>query len=125
MEKRPISEIMESTISKLREVVNTETVIGEPINTPDGITLIPVSRISFGIGAGGADFSQNVKSDKNFGGGSGAGVRINPVAFVVIKDGNVRIMTIEPPAYNTLDRIVDGAPGFVDQIAGYFKKKEE
>ena len=124
MERRPLSELMEATMSKLRDVVDVETVIGEPI-VADGITLIPVSRVSFGFGSGGSEFSQKSASDKGFGGGSGAGVKINPIAFVVIKDGNVRIMTIEPPAYNTLDRIVDGVPGFIDQISGLLKKKED
>ena len=124
MERRPLSELMEATMSKLRDVVDVETVIGEPI-VADGITLIPVSRVSFGFGSGGSEFSQKSASDKGFGGSSGAGVKINPIAFVVIKDGNVRIMTIEPPAYNTLDRIVDGVPGFIDQLSGLLKKKED
>ena len=124
MERRPLSELMEATMSKLRDVVDVETVIGEPI-VADGITLIPVSRVSFGFGSGGSEFSQKSASDKGFGGGSGAGVKINPIAFVVIKDGNVRIMTIEPPAYNTLDRIIDGVPGFIDQLSGLLKKKED
>jgi len=124
MEKRPLSELMESTMNKLREVINVETVIGEPI-TADGVTLIPVSKVSFGFGSGGSEFTQKGAADKGFGGGSGAGVKINPIAFVVIKDGAVRIMTIEPPAYNTLDRIVDSAPSLIDQVSALLKKKEE
>lgn len=124
MEKRPLSDLMESTMNKLREVIDVETVIGEPI-IAEGITLIPVSKVSFGFGSGGSEFTQKSAADKGFGGGSGAGVKISPIAFVVIKDGTVRIMTIEPPAANTLDRVIDSAPTLIDQVAALLKKKEE
>ncbi|MGX8699635.1 MAG: GerW family sporulation protein, partial [bacterium] len=95
MEKHPTNELMETVINKVHELVNVSTVIGEPIISPDGTTLIPVSRLSFGFASGGSDVaSKNLREGekKPFGGGSGAGVKIDPVAFVVIKDGNVRIM---------------------------------
>jgi len=124
--KRPISELMEATMSKLRETIDTRTIVGDPIVTPDGITLIPVSRITLGFGAGGSEFAQKASNaDKNFGGGSGAGIKIVPVAFIVIKEGVVRIMTIEAPAYSTMDRVVDSAPTILDQVSAMMKKKGE
>ena len=96
MEKHPIGELMETTMGKLRDMVDVNTIIGQPITTMDGITLIPISKVSFGFAAGGSDF--NPKKDKEnqgnpFGGGSGAGVKIEPVSFVVIHDGIVRVLS--------------------------------
>ena len=84
-EKNSVSELMETTMTKIREMVDSNSVIGEPITTPDGVTLIPVSRVSLGFGSGGGTYGQ---TSERFGGGGGAGVKIDPVAFLVIKDGN-------------------------------------
>ncbi|MGM9522060.1 MAG: GerW family sporulation protein [Oscillospiraceae bacterium] len=128
MDKQPISDLMDTVMTKIHEMVDVSTVIGEPINTADGITIIPVSKVSFGFAAGGSDFTgknQQASQKNPFGGGSGAGVKINPVAFVVIKDGAVRIMNIEPPASNTVDRIIDNAPEIIDKISALIKKEDE
>ena len=128
MEKHPTNELMETVINKVHELVNVSTVIGEPIISPDGTTLIPVSRLSFGFASGGSDVaSKNLREGekKPFGGGSGAGVKIDPVAFVVIKDGNVRIMNIQAPAVTTLERLVDAAPDLIDKISGMTRKPEK
>ena len=84
--KSPLSELMRSTMDKIREMVDTNTIVGQPITTADGVTLIPISRVSIGFGGGGADYGK--VQPKDFGGGSGAGVKIEPVAFLVIKDGH-------------------------------------
>jgi len=128
MDKHPISELMETVMEKIRQMVDVSTVIGNPITTPDGITLIPVSRVSFGFASGGSDFTgkhQQATQPNPFGGGGGAGVKIAPVAFVVIKDGSVRVMTIEPPVSNTVDRVIDSAPDIIDKISGLVKKGKE
>jgi sporulation protein YtfJ len=128
MDKQPINELMETVMEKLHAMVDVSTVIGEPINTPDGITIIPVSKVSFGFAAGGSDFTGKNQKDgqKNpFGGGSGAGVKIDPSAFVVVKDGFVRIMNIEPPASTTVDRLIDTAPEIVDKVSDMIKKKSK
>ena len=91
-EKNSVSELMETTMTKIREMVDSNSVIGEPITTPDGVTLIPVSRVSLGFGSGGGTYGQ---TSERFGGGGGAGVKIDPVAFLVIKDGQTRMI----PAY--------------------------
>ena len=88
-EKNSVSELMETTMTKIREMVDSNSVIGEPITTPDGVTLIPVSRVSLGFGSGGGTYGQ---TSERFGGGGGAGVKIDPVAFLVIKDGQTRMM---------------------------------
>ena len=87
------------------------TVIGQPITTPDGTTLIPVSKVTFGFASGGTD-GNNIR----FGAGSGAGVTISPQAFVVISNGNVRMLYVDPPANSTLDKAVDLIPGIVDKF---------
>ena len=82
--KRPLSDLMRSTMDKIREMADTNTIVGQPITTPDGVTLIPISRVSMGFGCGGADYGKT--QPKDFGGGSGAGVKIEPVAFLVIRE---------------------------------------
>ena len=126
MEKHPIGELMETTMSKIREMVDVNTIVGSPIRTDDGITLIPVSKVSFGFAGGGSDITpknQNAGAAP-FGGGSGAGVNISPVAFLVIKDGSVRLMNIQPPASNTVDRVIDMAPDIVDKVTSMIGKKD-
>ena len=121
-EKNSVSELMETTMTKIREMVDSNSVIGEPITTPDGVTLIPVSRVSLGFGSGGGDYGK--PGQNNFGGGGGAGVKIDPVAFLVIKDGTTRVMPVAVPPVSTVDRIVDMAPDIVDKIGKFFDKKD-
>lgn len=118
--------MLESTIAKIREMVDSNTVVGEPIQTVDGVTIIPVSKISIGLGGGGSDFvSSKAPAQNPFGGGVGAGVKVTPVCFLVVKDGNVRILTIAEPANTTADRIVEMVPETLDRISALFEKKEE
>ncbi len=127
MDKHPINDLMGTVMEKLRDIADVSTVIGESIVTPDGITIIPVSRVSMGFASGGSDFTgkhQKEGQANPFGGGSGAGVKIDPIAFVVIKAGQVRVMTIEPPASTTVDRIIDGAPEIIDKISAMIDKKK-
>ena len=121
-EKNSVSELMETTMTKIREMVDSNSVIGEPITTPDGVTLIPVSRVSLGFGSGGGDYGK--PGQNNFGGGGGAGVKIDPVDFLVIKDGTTRVMPVAVPPVSTVDRIVDMAPDIVDKIGKFFDKKD-
>ena len=106
MDKRPISELMETTMQKIREMIDANTVVGEPITTGDGITLVPVSKVNVGFAGGGSDFSKKQEPKDAFGGGFGAGVNIIPVAFIVAKGDNIRLLHIEPPAESTLDRLI-------------------
>ena len=123
MEKKtPLNDLMRSTMEKIHEMVDTNTIVGQPINTADGVTLIPISKVSFGFGSGGGDYG---KGTQNFGGGSGAGVKIDPVAFLVIKDGVTRVLPVAVPPASTVDRVIDMVPDLMDKVEKYFDKKKE
>ena len=125
MEKKgPLQNLMETTMNKVHEMVDTNNIVGQPITTPDGVTLIPISRVSFGFGGGGGDYGKS-GAKENFGGGSAAGVKIDPVAFLIIKDGTTRVMPVAVPPVSTVDRIVDMAPDIVDRVGKIFGKKED
>ena len=113
--------MLQDTISKIREIVDVNNVIGDPITTPDGVTIIPVSKVSVGFGGGGSDFvSKNPnKQDAPFGGGVGGGVKVTPICFLIVKDGNVRMMPVATPANTTADRIVEMVPDTLDKISAF------
>ena len=123
--------MLDKTLSKLREMVNVNTVVGDPIVTQDGVTIIPVSTVSVGFDGGGSDFvSKNVNHKENpFGGGVGGGVKVKPVAFLIVKDGSVRMLPVAAPANTTADRIVEMVPDTLDKIVEFIdshtKKKDE
>lgn len=123
MEKNPIGEIMDVSMARIREMVDVNTVVGDPISTPDGITIIPVSRVSFGFGSGGSEFPSKDKT--GIGGGGGAGVKIEPIGFLTIRDGNIRMLNIAPPASGTVDRIVEMIPDVFDRIQEFIDKNKE
>lgn len=113
--------MLDNTIAKIREMVDSNSVVGEPIVAGDGVTIIPISKISIGLGGGGSDFvSKHPNNQENpFGGGVGAGVKITPVAFLIIKDGNVRMIPVATPANTTADRLVEMVPDTLDKIAAF------
>ena len=119
--------MLDNTISKIREMVNANTVVGDPITTNDGVTIIPISKISIGLGGGGSDFvSKNVNHHENpFGGGVGAGVKVTPVAFLIVKEGSVRMLPVATPANTTADRIVEMVPDTLDKIANFIDSRME
>ena len=109
--------MLENTIQKIRELVDVNSVIGEPITTADGVTIIPVSKVSVGFGGGGSDF---VKNENSFGGGVGGGVKVTPICFLIVnKEGNVRMMPVAAPANTTADRIVEMVPDTLDKISAF------
>ena len=119
--------MLESTIAKIREMVDVNSVVGDPIVTADGVTVLPVSKVSVGFGGGGSDFvSKNVNHQDNpFGGGVGAGVKVTPIAFLVIKDGNVRVLPVAVAANTTADRLVEMIPDTIDKISSFVESKIE
>lgn len=117
----PINEVLQTTMNKIREMVDANTVVGQPIATQDGVTLIPVSRLSFGFATGGSDFGK--AQPRGFGGGAGAGVNVIPIAFLVVKDGNVKILPVAPPPGDTVSRVVDLVPEMFEKVTGYIDKK--
>ena len=114
--------MLENTISKIREMVDVNSVIGNPITTPDGVTIIPVSKVSVGFGGGGSDFTSNKDA---FGGGAGGGVKVTPICFLIVKDGAVRMMPVAAPANSTADRIVEQVPDVLDKIASFIDSRIE
>ena len=119
--------MLENTISKIRELVDVNTVVGQPITTQDGVTIIPVSKISVGVGGGGSDFvSKNAnKYETPFGGGAAGGVKITPVGFLVIREGTVRMLPIATPANTTADRLVEQVPDVLDKITAFIDTRIE
>jgi sporulation protein YtfJ len=119
--------MLDSTIAKIREMVDVNSVVGDPIVTADGVTIIPISKVSVGLGGGGSDFvSKNVNKYENpFGGGVGAGIKVTPVAFLIIKEGNVRMLPVAEPANTTVDRLVEMVPDTLDRIANFIDSRKE
>ena len=116
-----VNGIMNTTMEKLRTMVDADTIIGTPL-TVGKITLIPVSRVSFGMATGGSDF-QNKSGQELFGGGGGAGVSVNPVAFIAVNGENVHMM----PVYNelgTIDKAINMAPELIDKVKSLFEKEK-
>ncbi len=124
MAEHPIQGLMGVTLDKVKELVDSNTIIGKPIQTEDGITIIPVSKATFGFASGGSDFG--AKSTKDlFGGGSGAGVTISPVAFLVIQNGTVRTIQLLEGNVSGLERAVSMVPDMVDKLAALTKKEKD
>ena len=119
-----IPNMLENTIAKIREMVDVNSVIGEPI-TAGGVTIIPISKVSVGFGGGGSDYvSRNAnKSENPFGGGVGAGVKVTPVAFLIIKEGSVRMLPVATPANTTADRLVEQVPDLLDKVSAFIESK--
>ena len=120
--KNSISAMMEASMDKIRQMVDSNTVVGEPINTADGVTLIPVSRLSFGFGCGGGDYG---KQPDKVGAAAAAGVRVEPMAFLVVKDGVTRMLPVGTPAITTVDRGVEMVPQVMDRVESFIDKKRE
>lgn len=112
--------MLDNTIAKIREMVNANSVVGEPIVAGD-VTIVPISKISIGLGGGGSDFvtKNSNNGDNPFGGGVGAGIKVTPIAFIVIKEGNVRMLPVSTPANTTADRLVEMVPDTLDKIAAF------
>ena len=115
--------ILKTTIEKVRDLVDVSTIIGEPINLPDSLTIIPVSKVTYGFASGGSDFPSK-NNVELFGGAGGAGITINPVAFLVIKDGDVTIKHIVSND-NAIERAVSLVPEMFDKVTKLTSKKSE
>ena len=125
MAEHPIQGLMNVTMDKIRQMADSNTIIGKPIKTDDGITILPVSRISFGFASAGTDFDGKNAANKDlFGGGSGAGVNIQPVAFLVVKDGCVRTIQLSDGS-NTVDRALTMLPELVEKLTTLVKKDDK
>jgi|SRR5690554_5390273 len=114
---------MQTTMESLKTMIDVNTILGDPVETPEGAVIVPVSRVSFGFAAGGSEFKNEGKSSKEkglpFGGGTGAGIALNPVAFLVVGQETVRLLPVSQNAI--YDRLIDAVPGFIDQLQGMVK----
>lgn len=129
MEKQhPLNDLMSTAMEKIRTMVDANTLIGTPIQAGE-VTLIPVSRLSFGIVSGGSDFTtknQKPEADNSFGGGSGASARMDPVAFLIIRGESVKLLpAFPPPGTATLDRVIETIPEVVDKVTEFWEKQQE
>ncbi len=127
MDNHPIENLMKSTMESIKDMIDVNTIVGDPIKSIDGTTIIPISKVCFGFASGGSEFN-NIKSTDSdnkypFGGGSGAGVTVKPVAFLVVKNDSVRLLSVDQQ--NTYDKIVDTVPQVMDIIKGMFKDKND
>lgn len=120
--KHPLSEVLDASLTNLKNLVDVNTIIGDPIATSDGTTIIPISKVSFGFATGGSELPTS-KPSTPFGGGSGGGVTIQPLAFLVISNGDVKLLQMQT-ADNTADRVVNMVPGVIDKVSGIMKEHQ-
>ncbi|MBZ9635894.1 GerW family sporulation protein [Clostridium sp. FP1] len=127
MDNHPIENLMRTTMESIKDMIDVNTIVGDPVESIDGTTIIPISRVCVGFASGGSEFNNikpSVSSDKYpFGGGSGAGVTVRPVAFLVVKNDSVRLLSVDQQ--NTYDRIVDTVPQVIDIVKSMFKDKSD
>lgn len=128
MEKQhPIGDLMTTTMQKLREIADVNTIVGKPILAGE-ITIIPISKLTVGFASGGSDFTsknQKPEDDNSFGGGSGAGMNLSPVAFLIVKGDSVRLMPVAPPPSTAVDRVVEMVPDVIDKVTGFIEKQQD
>ena len=116
-----LDNMMNTTMENIRQMVDVNTIIGEPVICPDGTVIIPVSKVTYGFAAGGSDLPPKTNTNKEFfGGGSGAGVSIQPVAFLVVNNGSVKMLNMEFDG--AVDRVISMIPDFADKVGELFKK---
>ncbi len=121
-----IEGILGVSMEKIREMVDVNTIIGDAVTSPDGTTIIPVSKVSFGFASGGSDLP--VQTAEKFAGGAGAGVTVKPVAFIVIsKTGDVKMLELGSGKPSAVEGIIDAVPGLIEKIKGFIgdKKKKD
>ncbi len=125
MPEHPIETLIKTSMESIREMVDVNTILGDPVETPDGSVIVPVSRVSFGFAAGGSEFAADGGKEQRggeggqqakfpFGGGSGAGVSLQPTAFLVVSRGDIRLLPVVRGAI--ANRIIDVAPAILDRI---------
>lgn len=127
MDNHPIENLMKSTMESIKDMIDVNTVVGEPVTAYDGTVIIPISRVSFGFASGGTEFENIREVDKcdrhPFGGGSGAGISIKPVGFLVVRGESIRMLPVDH--HSTYDKIVDTVPQIMDMFKNMFSKDNE
>lgn len=132
-EQHPIENLMVTAMNSIKDMVDVNTIIGEPIQTSNNVVIIPISKVGFGFASGGSEFkgetiNEYTKKDKEesiqyklpFGGGSGAGVSISPVAFLVIQQNNVKLLPVEH--CSSIDKLLDYVPDLIEKVNNLLNK---
>lgn len=133
MSEHPIENLMMTAMNSIKDMVDVNTIIGEPIETNSNVVIIPISKVCFGFAAGGSEFSSETLNEYNkketeeaiqyrlpFGGGSGAGVNISPIAFLVVEPNNVKLLPVSHTS--SMDRLLDYVPDFMEKLNSYITK---
>ncbi len=134
MGNHPIESLMKTAMESIQQIVDVNTIVGDPVETHDGSIIIPISRVSCGFAAGGSEFAPAEENKENvhmggqapalpFGGGAGAGVSVQPVGFLVVGNGNIRLLPIDSNV--VVDRLIDTVPDLLDRVSGMFQKKKK
>lgn len=125
MSEHPLNELISTALTNIKSMVDVNTIIGNPVETANGAVIIPVSKVGFGFAAGGSDFPQKADSSaaKAFAGGSGAGISVSPIAFLVLNGDTVKLLPVNS-ANTTVDKIIDSVPEMFDKVSGFIKKKK-
>jgi sporulation protein YtfJ len=124
----PIEGLMKTTMDSIKEMIDVNTIVGDAVETKEGGVIIPISKVSIGFASGGSEFCKDAKSAENktdfpFGGGSGAGMSVQPVAFLVVKNEQVKLLPVKQS--NSIERIVDGIPEIIDEVMSMFKREKK
>lgn len=121
-----IPEVIQTTMSKIREMVDANTVVGSPMTIAEGVTLVPISKITLGMASGGADLAaKQQKPEGSFSGGVGCGVKVIPVAVVILQGDRVRVLPIDEPAKSASERAMEQLPGLIDKLIELVNPKQE
>ncbi|MGD0154051.1 MAG: GerW family sporulation protein [Thermacetogeniaceae bacterium] len=128
MPDHPIEALMKTAMESIKEMVDVNTIVGDPVETPDGNVIMPVSRVSCGFAAGGADYLPEARRGETvgtlpFGGGSGGGVSVQPVGFLVVGHDQVRLLPVD--ANPVFDRLIDMAPAFLDRLQNIVQREPD
>ena len=124
--QHPLEHIMSTTMQNIRDMVDVNTIVGQPIQV-DNVTILPISKVSFGFASGGSDFAskhQKADADNAFGGGGGAGVDISPIGFLIVKEDSVRLLPVVPPN-GAVDRAIEMLPDLVDKVTDFIEKQKQ
>ena len=125
MADHALNDVLATTMEKIKSMLDVNTIIGTPIQTQEGLSIIPVSKVSFGFASGGSDFGKKPENGVKFGGGAGAGATISPIAFLIINGENVRLLPMATAPNTTADRIVEMVPDAIEKIKDCFKKDKK
>lgn len=124
MSEHPINNLMSTVMENIKGMIDVNTIIGDPVETTNGTMIIPISKVGFGFAAGGSDIPTKEPGDKPFGGGSGAGVSISPIGFLVVTADQIKMVPVS--SGNTpIDKLVDYIPVAIEKVNGMIKKNKE